>query len=696
MGDAVSDALRVVPKDDNDFGWTSPLDRVGTALTSPLDFGDALRVLASLARDAIGADRSAIFILEGRQLYPAMAVGPDADADLWKTFQAMGPMDLDPLSWSVLAEGQPVAIEDARTSGFIPPVWVETFGLRGVALAGLHAGGRPCGILTVDYRQPRTFSPAELARLASFATHVGTAVASARPFEVVRRRARLQEALARGAAALASPLEPDRILRRLVRAYCELLGARVCAIALFDSERGEMSTLASRNTRTLRGPIPLAEIPLRIVTPLWESWTSQNPHALEMRDEPWLDDYLDAGSADVALYLLVPLVVQGKAKGGVALGFGAGTELDPEEKAAAEALAAIAAAALERHELLELLERQLRQLRALYAVSTALTERSDAAALLNGLNEILRDHGVEAVTVTFRDRALAKHLGGEAPTAAERALFRSGDSVELPDDILAVPLRLGRQVLGTLRVRPASLGAEDRDFVQALASGLADVARRGALRAAVEEGERDRAVAFERDRLASDLHDTVGQLFVAVGLLARRLAEELPPASPWAAQAERISELTEQAKGQVERAIRAQAFAPAIRRGLVSSLRALARALTADSGVRMEVSVKGRPARLSPDAERAFYRVAHEALTNAWRHARCSRVQIELAYSTDEIRLCVSDDGIGMPQSEPRDGLHTGITSMRRTMAEVQGDLRITAATPQGTVVEARMGREPR
>jgi signal transduction histidine kinase len=625
-----------------------------------------------------------------------MAVGREPDGEFRRTFQAMDPMDLDPLSWGRLADGRPVGIEDARTSGFIPRIWVDTFGLRGVALAGLHAGGHPCGILTIDYRSPRVFSPAELANLARFASHVGRAVGSARPFEVVRRRARLQEALARGAAALASPLEPDEILRRLVRAYCELLGARVCAIALFDSERAEMSTLASWNTRQLHGPIPLAEIPQHIVEPLWESWTLGMPKAVEMRDEPWLDAYLGAETADTAWYLLVPLVVQGSTQGGVALGFGAGTELDAEERAAAEALAAIAAAALERHELLERLERQLRQLRALYAVSTTLTERSDATALVQGLNEILRDHGVEAVNVTFRERALAKHLGGEAPSPAEREMLRSGDAVELAGGVLAVPLRLGRQVLGTLRVRPASLSAEDRAFVEALASGLADVARRGALRAAVEEGERDRAVAFERDRLASDLHDTVGQLFVAVGLLARRLAEELPPGTQWSAQAERISELTQQAKAQVERAIRAQAFAPAIRRGLVSSLRSLARALASDRGIGMDVSVKGRPARLSPDIERAFYRVAHEALTNAWRHARCSRVTVEIAYTRDEVRLRVSDDGIGVAASDSRGSHRTGITSMRRTMAEVKGELRVAAATPQGTVVEARVDREPR
>jgi signal transduction histidine kinase len=246
-------------------------------------------------------------------------------------------------------------------------------------------------------------------------------------------------------------------------------------------------------------------------------------------------------------------------------------------------------------------------------------------------------------------------------------------------------------VVGALHVRPGELSSEQLALLEALGSALADAARRGALRGEVETAAAGRAVAAERERIASDLHDTVGQLFVAIGLLARRHAEELPWDSPWAVRTRRLAELADQGKWEIDQAVRALAFVPAARRGLGPSLRALGRSVAADSGIEVLVEVEGRAVRLAPRIEQALYRVAHEALINAWRHARCGVVRAELRFERDAVSLRIQDDGVGLQLRHPEDGVHMGIDGMRRAVNEVEGSIRVRTARPRGVVVEARV-----
>jgi signal transduction histidine kinase len=324
-----------------------------------------------------------------------------------------------------------------------------------------------------------------------------------------------------------------------------------------------------------------------------------------------------------------------------------------------------------------------------------LNEEVDAPGLVACLRETLAEHGIEVAGLAFRDRGIARQLGSGEPSPEERAAWRSGEaSLVLADGSLAVPLRLGRRLVGTLRVRPVELDEEQHALVVALGQEVATAASRLALRAAVEDARRERALAAERERIAADVHDTAGQLFVALGLLARRHMEQLPPGSELARQALRLAELAEQGKWQTVEAVRSIAFVPAPRRGLVPALRGLVRSFVADSGIDTTLEVKGRPVRLPAKVERALHRVAHEALTNAWRHERCGQNRMELTYGADEVVVTVTDDGIGLAGRPTSVGGHFGVGGMRRLMAETGGKLRVRNVKPRGVLVEARIAKK--
>lgn len=668
------------------------LERVAVALTSSIELGEVLEILAGIGLEAIAADRASVLLLEGDQLVPAAATAIEHDDALFTVFQGMPGIELDAARSSALAAGRAVVIADPAIDGLVPAGWAERFSLHTLVVVPLIAGGEPCGVIALDWHRSRTFEPHELRLLETIGTYAGVAVSNARLFASVRRRAQLQGALARAGASLASPLQPDEIADRLADAYTDLLGSRVAAVALLDLDRRLIARVATRGTSSVVGPMSFDALPDELVASVAGAW-EDGYRPIDLGHDRTLAALLGGDEIGVAWYLLLPLVVDGQASGVAVLGFAVGVRLDDEELEAAEALAAIAAAALERHALVQRRDAQLRRLDALHRVSASLPEGAGAAEMVTELNRLLDGHGIEVVGVTFFDARLARRLGGDDPSDAEEASWRANNGpVRVGDDVLAVPMRLGRRLVGMLRVRPSNIDAEDLAFLEALSGGLAEAANRSAARAEAEEESRAQALADERDRIRADLHDTAGQMFVALGLLAGRLVEELDRGSEPASHAERLVELASQGKWAIDQAIRALAFVPAGDRDLATSLTSLGRSVAQDSGIAVDVRVDGIGS-LADEVEVALYRVASEALTNAWRHGRASAIDVEVRSMGDAIELTVSDDGRGLRECVRSDGSHRGILGMERTMGAVGGYVRVHDRDLGGTVVTATATR---
>jgi len=214
-----------------------------------------------------------------------------------------------------------------------------------------------------------------------------------------------------------------------------------------------------------------------------------------------------------------------------------------------------------------------------------------------------------------------------------------------------------------------------------------------AAQAEAEEADRGRVIAAERGRIASELHDTASELFTAIGIMARREAGLLPSRSPWADRFVDLAELADRGRAEMYRAVQALAFFPEGGRGLKEALEALARSVESESGIQVLVDVYGETRELTSPVERALYRVAHEALANAARRARCSVIRMELRVDKGTVTLSVSDDGLGPLSPAADDEPEVTVVAMRRAVEDIGGDLRISAVKPHGTRVEARLDR---
>src|SRR5258706_14290882 len=200
----------------------------------------------------------------------------------------------------------------------------------------------------------------------------------------------------------------------------------------------------------------------------------------------------------------------------------------------------------------------------------------------------------------------------------------------------------------------------------------------------------------ERTRIARDLHDTLLQSFQ--GLLLRfQTVYEMLPARPSAARvilgsaidqtANAITEGRNAVQGLRDSTVETNDLAQAIT-SLGEDLAAEARA---DKPVEMSVAIEGSPRTLQPIVRDEVYRIAAEALRNAFRHADAKAIEVELRYDPRQLRLRIRDDGKGIASeylpAKGREG-HFGLHGMRERAKLMGGRLTVWTAPDSGTEIE--------
>jgi signal transduction histidine kinase len=200
----------------------------------------------------------------------------------------------------------------------------------------------------------------------------------------------------------------------------------------------------------------------------------------------------------------------------------------------------------------------------------------------------------------------------------------------------------------------------------------------------------------ERTRIARDLHDTLLQSFQ--GVLPRfqaaiyKLPEHpvdaratLEAAVDQASQA--ITEGRDAVKGLRASTVEKNDLAMAIR-GVAEEL---ASADTHPSSPAIQVAVQGTPRNLHPILRDEVYRIAAEALRNAFRHAQAHQIEVELRYDEKDFTLRIRDDGRGIDREVlsrgGREG-HFGLRGIRERAQLVGGELAIWSEVDSGTEVE--------
>jgi signal transduction histidine kinase len=682
--------------------WLQILLDVADSISSADNLDRALNRLAWLALKATGADRSAILVPDPQdplQIQPAAGASRVGDlAVLWERFRQMDPVNLRsdlriPTLWH---STQAMVIEDVPSSELIPEMWKRVWGSKSIAYAPLRASGDMLGILAVDYAITHRFDEDELKLLEAIASSAGVALRSASLVERLQRSVSIERRLRECGTALLAGRSLDEVLGEIADRFASLLPDSVCGINLVNADGTGFRTVAWRGSPPPQEEIRLTDLPtdeLAAIRELWQRTPRQAIVIPDTRKHPAWEPYIPEG---VGTGMLVPLVEGRETLGFVAVGR-TSVSYDDEEVGVASAFADQAAIALVQARLTETAEVRLKLVDALSRLDDAVVRSSNLRSVLRTLNRhIGREIGVRFVRLSFADRALAEVLQAPHASIDERkqiqAWRRTSESKEITkDDLLAIPVKVNGRPAGIFWVKSDPVDTVRLHLIRAMGSAIGEVAHKAKLHRKAVRSARELAIAADRERIARDLHDTIGQTFYGIGLRIQDMLFDVTDP----VLREKLGELRVMASDSVagvRSAVYALSFSHVRESGLVPSIRALAVEFTRATAVDTQVRVFGSMTPLAEDVQSVLYRVAHEALVNVERHSRATGVVISISEKNDVLELSIRDDGVGMGQREASDwqvSAHFGMRMMAKSIHELGGSFAAIELKPRGLLIKA-------
>jgi PAS domain S-box-containing protein len=195
----------------------------------------------------------------------------------------------------------------------------------------------------------------------------------------------------------------------------------------------------------------------------------------------------------------------------------------------------------------------------------------------------------------------------------------------------------------------------------------------------------------ERQRIAVELHDDLGQVLTAVKIHLETLqrAATGPMNRELTGAVERVDEAMQRVR-ELALDLRPSALDDL---GLAAALRGLIDRFARKMPFETHVSIDELP-KLDPTIENTYFRLAQEALTNVARHARASNVWFDLHVLDDVVELSVRDDGVGFDASVARaravSGQSIGLLGMEERAALAGAQFDIVTRPTGGTRLQVR------
>jgi len=252
--------------------------------------------------------------------------------------------------------------------------------------------------------------------------------------------------------------------------------------------------------------------------------------------------------------------------------------------------------------------------------------------------------------------------------------------------VLVVPMFIAGEPAGVIGIR----FAERRKFHPgelALARALANQAILAMQLTRLSKKIRQSAVVAERNRLAREVHDTLAQGFTGV-IMHLEAAEEAMSrhrAEVVAGHLRGAGEIARDGLREARRSVWALRPLALEEQNLAEALEELIKKLTAGTTLRAKFFLQGEPQKLPAEWDTNVLRIGQEVLTNVFRHAQATELQVMLAFGDREVRLAMCDNGRGFNPADNFPGF--GLRGMGERAESMGGQLSIQSATGSGTTV---------
>jgi signal transduction histidine kinase len=527
-----------------------------------------------------------------------------------------------------------------------------------------------------------------------------------------------EQALLEAVVAVGSQLDLETVLRRIVEVAAGLVDARYGALGVIGPT-GELAEFV---------PVGLDEAEIAAI----HHWPEgrgllgaliSDPGPVRLADLPAdpRSSGFPEGHPSMRSFLGVPVRIRGEAYGNLYLTEKRdGGQFDEEDEAVVTALAAAAGVAVENARLYEESRRGQRWLRASAEVTRRLLSGAEPEDVLDLVTrQVLEMSGADLATLALpadgRRRLVVRHAAG-AGAADARGIGLPGDSLAAQVLATGVPVTLPefsrdrrvaevarqRMALGPAVIFPLGAPGSVRGVLtvgrrpgamplnRAAMQTVASFAAQAAVALELADARRDTeqvTVLQDRERIARDLHDLVIQRLYATGM-------SLEGAMPLIGRPE-VADRVNHAVDALDDAIadiRSAIFALQARPGVrLASFREqvlqVLDEMTGPLGVTASLSLSGDLGRQVPDdIAGQMLGALREALSNAARHARASRVEVGVEAGGDLI-LAVCDDGVGMGDTTRRSGL----ANLAERAGHLGGTLTLGPAPGGGTELRWRV-----
>jgi len=429
--------------------------------------------------------------------------------------------------------------------------------------------------------------------------------------------------------------------------------------------------------------------------------------------------------------IIVPLKSKGKVQGVLAVSTRRSRQFLPEELDLVTAIGNQIGVAIENAQLHRDVARRLRVQQRLNKVAEQITPELELDKILPKVLQIAEElTGADGGGIALLDREeesihypylhnlpheladvsipKGKGVAGEVLTTGRPAIIENYQTYPgaIPAfaeeglvSVVAVPIVSGDRSFGTLTLVSLNQAKRFSDRDVAILAGMGRQTGIAIENARLYENLRfyiqriTRTQENERKRIARDLHDETIQMLI---VLSRRLEAltTLPEQLPEVAmrRLESLQKLIGNTLGGVRRFVQDLRPPTLDHLGLVAALEGLTGDVVEKDEIEAELKVTGKVRRLVPEeAELVLFRIAQEAMSNVRRHARASRVMVQVEFCPDKVRMIISDDGCGFNAPERIGDLVSsnklGLIGMYERARTLGGTLMIQSERGQGTAI---------
>jgi signal transduction histidine kinase len=193
----------------------------------------------------------------------------------------------------------------------------------------------------------------------------------------------------------------------------------------------------------------------------------------------------------------------------------------------------------------------------------------------------------------------------------------------------------------------------------------------------------------ERAHIVDELHDTLLQGFLGASMLLHQAVEQTPADSPSKPALSRALRIVRRAIDEGRAALRGMHTASPGPSSLELAFSNLLNEMTMGQGLRLRVFVQGKPQTLNPTIQEQLFLIGREAIMNALRHSKATKIEVEIQYLRCLLRVFVRDNGCGIDPEAVRKGTdsHWGLRGMRERAENLGAQFGIWSRPGAGTEV---------